>query len=174
MLEPRVVPTSSVNSPYLDVGVSRAIDLARRSHVIDDATRGTMLVIGGDESTDRLLLRILRIDGYDVECVPDRAAALAAIGAREPRLITVIANPPGDDALELCRELRMREPTRRTPIMILTAVRSLDLRVAAVTAGVDEFLVKPYTAQRLRARLQSLTQVDRSILNRAAMRRGTR
>jgi two-component system phosphate regulon response regulator PhoB len=95
-------------------------------------------------------------------CAMDRSTALAAISARQPRFIIVIANPPGDDALDLCRELRARDDTRRTPLMILTAIRSIDLRVAAVTAGVDEFLVKPYTAQRLRDRLRWLRRIDES------------
>jgi len=67
---------------------------------------------------------------------------------------------PGKDGLEVCRELRDHHIT--TPILMLTARDALDDRVLGLDSGADDYLVKPFEVDELRARLRALLRRDSS------------
>jgi DNA-binding response OmpR family regulator len=118
----------------------------------------TGLLVGGDEASEKTLVRILRADAYDVTFAADRAAALDVASKQTFDLIVVVDPLPGNDALECCRDLRALNTTVRTAIAVVSDEASVDLRVAAVGAGVDEFVAKPLMSHAVRVLLKAAIQ----------------
>ncbi len=68
---------------------------------------------------------------------------------------------PGKDGVEVCRALRNRRIT--TPILMLTALDALDNRVQGLDSGADDYLVKPFEVDELRARIRALLRRESSV-----------
>jgi len=113
-----------------------------------------VLVADDDRAVREALERALQLAGYDVELASDGDAALAAIAKRTPDAIVLDAIMPGFDGLAVAR--RLREKGVPVPILMLTARDSVADRVAGLDAGADDYLVKPFAAEELLARLRAL------------------
>lgn len=113
-----------------------------------------VLVADDDEAVRRSLTHALTREGYDVSVASDGLRALeAASGGRQDAVVLDIMMP-GLDGLEVCR--RLRAAGDRTPILMLTARDLVGDRVAGLDAGADDYLVKPFALEELRARLRAL------------------
>ncbi|RSN05825.1 DNA-binding response regulator [Nonomuraea sp. WAC 01424] len=113
-----------------------------------------VLVADDDEAVRRSLTHALTREGYDVSVAADGLRALeAASGGRQDAVVLDIMMP-GLDGLEVCR--RLRAGGDRTPILMLTARDLVGDRVAGLDAGADDYLVKPFALEELRARLRAL------------------
>ncbi|GLW10439.1 DNA-binding response regulator [Microtetraspora sp. NBRC 13810] len=113
-----------------------------------------LLVVDDDDAVRRSLAHALTRDGYEVAAVPDGGSALRMItGSRHDAVILDILMPE-PNGLEVCR--RIRELGDRTPILMLTARDLVADRVAGLDAGADDYLVKPFELEELRARLRAL------------------
>jgi putative two-component system response regulator len=127
----------------------------------DEAIRAYVLVIEDTEPNARLLCRLLRLDGYVVQSVGDGATALASITQQTPDLILLDSDLPAMSGLEVCQILRSRDATRLTPIIFLTGMNTSELESAAIAAGADQFVAKPYNSAELRGRVRGLLQLKR-------------
>ncbi|MEU5862019.1 response regulator transcription factor [Nonomuraea sp. NPDC047529] len=113
-----------------------------------------VLVADDDEAVRRSLTHALTREGYDVSVAADGLRALeAATGGRQDAVVLDIMMP-GLDGLEVCR--RLRAVGDRTPILMPTARDLVGDRVAGLDAGADDYLVKPFALEELRARLRAL------------------
>jgi signal transduction histidine kinase len=90
---------------------------------------------------------------WTVEAVSDGSAALAAARARPPDLVLADVMMPGMDGFELLRELRADARTRIVPIVLLSARAGEESRLEGLEAGADDYLVKPFSARELLARI---------------------
>ncbi|GGP76771.1 response regulator transcription factor [Saccharothrix coeruleofusca] len=113
-----------------------------------------VLVVDDDEAVRRSLTQALRRDGYQVSVAVDGAQALDELGRVRPEVIVLDVLLPEPNGLEICRRLRRRGD--RTPILMLTARDLVEDRVAGLDAGADDYLVKPFALDELRARLRAL------------------
>jgi two-component system phosphate regulon response regulator PhoB len=86
----------------------------------------------------------------------DTRAAQEAIIARVPDLILLDWMLPGMSGLEFARRLRRDELTRGVPVIMLTARGEEDDRVSGLDAGVDDYVVKPFSARELVARVKAV------------------
>ncbi len=114
------------------------------------------ILIADDESISRRLLEVtLRRLGHEVLSVMDGSQALEALSTDDaPRLAILDWEMPGFDGLEVCRRLRQRAD-RYVYVILLTARSEREDMVTALEADVDDFLVKPFDAAELKARLRS-------------------
>ena len=119
----------------------------------------SVLLVDDDASIRRMLERTLVADGYAVTAVADGGAALAAAERSLPEVIVLDVAMPGLDGLAVTRRLRAKALT--VPILLLTARDALADRVAGLDAGADDYLVKPFEAQELTARLRALLRRNR-------------
>jgi two-component system response regulator MprA len=121
----------------------------------DRVTEGVRaLVVDDDPELRAALTRALRLDGYDVTAVSNGLKALEAMPEAAPDVLVLDLMMPYVGGLEVCRRLRAKGD--RTPILVLTARDEVGDRVAGLDAGADDYLVKPFALDELRARLRAL------------------
>jgi two-component system, OmpR family, response regulator MprA len=118
-----------------------------------------VLLVDDDASIRRMLERTLAAEGYDVAAVADGGAAMAAVERSVPDAIVLDVAMPGLDGLSVTR--RLRGKGLAVPILLLTARDALEERVAGLDAGADDYLVKPFEARELAARLRALLRRNR-------------
>jgi two-component system OmpR family response regulator len=95
-------------------------------------------------------------DGYAVEVVPDAARAIARGLRRDLDLMILDLGLPDRDGVEVLKELRGAHI--HVPILVLTARDAVESRVAALEAGADDYLVKPFAFAELVARIAALVR----------------
>ena len=126
-----------------------------------EAPGSARLLVADDNADMRAYLqRLLRPLGT-VEAVGDGAQALAAIRRRVPDLILSDVMMPDLDGFGLVRVLRKDERTRTLPIVLLSARAGEEARVEGMDTGADEYIVKPFSARELIARVRSQLQLAR-------------
>src|SRR5512133_1499901 len=113
-----------------------------------------LLVIEDDRTIASFLVKGLQEAGFAVDHAEDGRAGLS-LALTEPYDAAVVdVMLPGLDGLSVIEDLRRRKV--RTPVLILSARRSVDDRVRGLQAGGDDYLVKPFAFSELLARVQAL------------------
>lgn len=124
------------------------------------ATAGHVLV--ADDNADmRAYLRRLLAAEWDVQTVADGAAALAAARARPPDLVVSDVMMPRLDGLELVTALRADQRTAHVGVLLLSARAGTESSVEGLATGADDYLVKPFVAAELLARVRAQVQLSR-------------
>ncbi|HWA26907.1 MAG TPA: response regulator [Lacunisphaera sp.] len=120
----------------------------------------TILVVDDEPRAQVLLRTLLEAEGYDVLCAGNGPDALAA--ARHlPDLLLLDLMMPGMDGYEVCRRLRAEPGLAQMPIIMLTALDDRNSRIRGLEAGADDFLGKPFDSAELRARVRTITRLNR-------------
>ncbi len=115
-----------------------------------------VLVADDDAAWRVLLCNLLTKWGYEAEIVGDGVEAWLALRKEDAANLVIIDwMMPGLDGLDVVRELRAGNPTSYKYILMLTSKGRQEDIVAAMDAGVDDYLKKPFDAQELRARLRA-------------------
>lgn len=118
-----------------------------------------VLIVEDDESIASFISRGLREAGFAVDIASSGDDGLVKAQAAEYDAAIVDLMLPGRDGLSLVGELRRRGV--RTPVLILTARRSVEDRVRGLEAGGDDYLIKPFAFPELLARIQALIRRSR-------------
>ncbi|HST80338.1 MAG TPA: ATP-binding protein [Kineosporiaceae bacterium] len=117
-------------------------------------------VLWADDNADmREYVTRLLADSYQVEAVVDGQAALEAVRRSPPALVLTDVMMPRLDGLGLLRELRSDPETQAIPVILLSARAGEETRLDGLLAGADDYLVKPFTARELFARVGSHVQL---------------
>jgi two-component system, OmpR family, response regulator RegX3 len=120
--------------------------------------RRTILLVEDEESITTPLVEALRREGFDTAVSGTAGESLALAERVKPDLVLLDVMLPDGSGFEVCRELRARS---RVPIIMLTARGEEADRVAGLELGADDYVVKPFSARELVARV-------RAVLRRAA------
>jgi CheY-like chemotaxis protein len=114
------------------------------------------LVLLADDNADmRDYLTGLLIAHYCVEAVSDGEAALKAVARRMPSLVLSDVMMPRMDGMELLSRLRADPRTAVVPVILLSARVGEEAKVETLDAGADDYLVKPFSARELLARVDA-------------------
>ncbi len=116
----------------------------------EDARR--ILVVDDETPIRRFLKVVLAAQGYSVSEAANGQAALDSVPANRPDLIILDLGLPDIDGVEVTRRLR---EWSQTPIIILSVRESEGDKIAALDAGADDYLVKPFGAGELLARMRA-------------------
>lgn len=113
--------------------------------------RPTILICDDEPPLRQLMRAILDDDTYEFEEAADAEEALERAIEVEPDLVLLDVMLPGGSGLDVLRELRMHATLSHTPVVVVTAWTSAADRRAAIDAGADEFLAKPFDPDDLTA-----------------------
>jgi two-component system, OmpR family, response regulator MprA len=113
-----------------------------------------LLVVEDDTGLRDVLRRALSLAGYEVRLTGDGAGALAEVAGSVPDAVVLDVGLPDIDGLEVCRMLR--RDGNRVPVLMLTARDAVSDRIDGLDAGADDYLVKPFDIDELKARLRAL------------------
>jgi two-component system, OmpR family, response regulator len=114
------------------------------------------LLVEDDETISEFVARGLREAGFAVDCAADGEAVLPAALSQPYDVAVLDVMLPKRDGLSVIDELRRRGIA--TPVLILSARRSVDDRVRGLQAGGDDYLTKPFAFAELLARVQALVR----------------
>ena len=119
-----------------------------------------VLIVDDDKEIRGLLQEYLHKQAYRVTAVADGKALRAALVTAQPDLIVLDVMLPGEDGLQLCRDLRTRS---NVPIIMLTALGEETDRIVGLEMGADDYLAKPFSPRELLARIRSVLRRSRSL-----------
>ncbi len=119
------------------------------------------VLVADDNSDMRQYLSRLLSERYEVETVADGQAALQAVHKERPDLIVSDVMMPILDGFELLKALRAEEETRTIPVVLLSARAGEESRVEGIQTGADDYLIKPFSARELLARVGGRLEIAR-------------
>jgi PAS domain S-box-containing protein len=127
---------------------------------VPDAQRPLVLLADDNADMREYLTRILG-ERYHVESVTDGESALNAIALKPPDLLLSDVMMPRVDGMDLLKRLRADPRTRSLPVILLSARAGEQNKVDALGAGADDYIVKPFTARELVARVDAHLKIAR-------------
>ncbi|MEW2301572.1 response regulator [Streptomyces sp. NPDC006655] len=111
-----------------------------------------VLVVEDDPQLVRALVINLQARKYGVDAAPDGATALRLAAARQPDVVMLDLGLPDMDGVDVIKALR---GWTRVPILVLSARQGSEEKVAALDAGADDYITKPFNMNELLARLRA-------------------
>ncbi|MDX2545508.1 response regulator [Streptomyces sp. WI04-05B] len=111
-----------------------------------------VLVVEDDPQLVRALVISLQARRYGVDAAPDGTTALRLAATRQPDVVMLDLGLPDMDGVDVIRALR---GWTRVPILVLSARQASDEKVAALDAGADDYITKPFSMDELLARLRA-------------------
>ena len=120
------------------------------------AMQKRILIVDDEPAIGDMVAFALRKAGFEPLRAADGRDAQAVIAERVPDLILLDWMLPGSSGLELARRWRRDPLTRDVPIIMLTARGEENDRVGGLEAGVDDYVVKPFSARELLARIRAV------------------
>jgi two-component system, OmpR family, response regulator RegX3 len=115
--------------------------------------RPTILLVEDERAITEPLAEALERDGLNAAVAGTAAEALEMAGSANPDLVLLDIGLPDGSGLDVCRELRKQS---QVPIIMLTARGSEADRVAGLELGADDYIVKPFSAREVIARVRAV------------------
>ena len=126
-----------------------------------EMNHGEILVVDDTPANLKLLMDLLKTQGYKVRPAPDGKIAIAAVAARKPDLILLDIKMPDMDGYEVCRRLKEDKQSQDIPIIFISALASLDDRIKGFAVGGVDFITKPFQREEVLARIDTHLQLFR-------------
>ncbi len=121
----------------------------------------TILIVDDDAVARELIETHLRPEGYRLALAASGREALEKAGRLKPDLVILDVMMPHMDGFEVCRRLRAHPRLGEVPVIMLTALDDRTSKIKGIQAGADDFLSKPYDSTELKARVRTVTRLDR-------------
>jgi signal transduction histidine kinase len=142
--------TANICLPTAPLELSRAV-----------APSAARILVADDNADMRQYLSRLLSPHWSVEAVEDGHQALLAARANPPDLVLSDVMMPGMGGLALVQRLRESETTRWVPVLLLSARAGEEATIEGLESGADEYLIKPFSANELLARVKAQLTVSR-------------
>jgi PleD family two-component response regulator len=114
---------------------------------------GRILLVDDDPVITRFLASDLRLEGYVVDVLADGSEVVERAVSTRPDLVLLDVELPGTDGLEVLRRIRANPPTASLPVILLTGRAGATDKVLGLSAGADDYVVKPFDTLELVARV---------------------
>jgi DNA-binding response OmpR family regulator/anti-sigma regulatory factor (Ser/Thr protein kinase) len=121
----------------------------------------TILIVDDEPGMHQVMEALLTPEGYTLAFAGNGAEALALAARLTPDLILLDVVMPDMNGFEVCRRLRTDPQLAEVPIVMVTANDDSDSRLQGIEAGVDDYLTKPFDRLEMRARVRSITRLNR-------------
>src|SRR6201986_3983822 len=113
-----------------------------------------VLVVDDEENVTHLVSSALRFDGFETLTADNGNSALAAVAESDPDLIVLDVMMPGLDGLGVLHNLRAAGS--QVPVIFLTARDVATDRISGLRASADDYVIKPFSVEELRARVHAV------------------
>jgi DNA-binding response OmpR family regulator len=113
-----------------------------------------LLLVEDNQELSRWLSAVLQEEAFRVDCVHDAEMANALLGDEHYDAVLLDLKLPNASGQSVLRRLRRQQ--NQTPVMVLTASDSLDMKVECLETGADDYMVKPFEVRELVARIKAL------------------
>jgi two-component system, cell cycle response regulator len=123
--------------------------------------RINVLIVDDEPLGRETLAALLSPLGYQQRFAATGAEALQLAMAMPPDLVLLDVMMPGMDGFEVCQKLRAHASLADVPVIMLTALDDRESRLRGIEAGADDFVSKPYDRVELRARVKTITRLNR-------------
>lgn len=143
-----------------------ALDRPSKLPLASGTSRPRLLVVDDNADMREYLTRLLSTH-WDVETAPDGAVALTVARRAPPDLVLSDVMMPILDGVQLLNELRADPMTSTIPVILVSARAGEEARIEGIETGADDYLVKPFSARELFARVSTHLQMA-SVRRRAA------
>ncbi len=124
------------------------------SHGLVQELRVHIILVEDDQPLGAAIQRALQRNGYTVTWLRNGREALIALRDETAELVLLDLGLPGMDGLDVL--VAARRARIKTPVIVMTARDGLEARVHGLDAGADDYLIKPFHLDELRARIRSL------------------
>jgi DNA-binding response OmpR family regulator len=131
--------------------------ISQRSSLIN---LGTVLIVEDDRNTASLVATYLRREGFSAVVIHDGGQAIQAANDCNPVFVILDVMLPNMDGWEICRTLRKNSDV---PVLILTAREEEIDRVAGLSMGADDYVVKPFSPRELVERVKAILRRSRPV-----------
>lgn len=125
-----------------------------------------LLFADDDEALRQLVSEVLGAAGHHVRLARNGVEALAEVRRSPPDLVILDYRMGRPDGFEVCRDIKSDPQLSHTPVLILTAERSIEDRLGGFDAGADDYLPKPFDPRELVARVGAMVRHTRRALDR--------
>jgi putative two-component system response regulator len=119
----------------------------------------TILVADDEEANRKLLVDILRRDGYRILLANDGEEAADLFASEKVDLALLDVKMPRRSGFDLCRLIKSNPETRLVPVILVTGFINTNGRIAGIQCGTDDYLHKPIRREELSARVRSLLRL---------------
>lgn len=120
-----------------------------------------LLLIEDEKELTKTLKKGLKEAGYNVDVAYDGESGVAMAISGQYDCIILDLRLPKKDGLEVCKEIRRNKIT--VPILMLTVVDAVDVKVKCLEAGADDYLTKPFSYSELLARIKALIRRAKTV-----------
>jgi two-component system, cell cycle response regulator len=120
-----------------------------------------ILIVDDDEAGQLALEGLLSLEGYQLSVASSGQEAIQQARHILPDLILLDVMMPGMDGFEVCQYLRQDSVLAEVPVILVTTLDSQESRVRGIEAGADDFISKPFDRVELRARVKTVTRLNR-------------
>ncbi len=121
----------------------------------------TVLIVDDDQSARITLEALLIHQGYELALASNGEEALRKAAELTPDVILLDVMMPGMDGFQVCRRLRADPRLTEIPVILVTALDDQESRLRGIEMGADDFVTKPYDRAELRARVRTITKLNR-------------
>jgi two-component system, cell cycle response regulator len=125
------------------------------------SSAAVILIVDDDPRGCEALEGLLTGQGYDLAFAGNGREALDQAESLVPDLILLDVMMPELDGFEVCRRLRANARLAEVPVIMVTALDDQDSRLQGIEAGADDFISKPFNRMELRARVRTITRLNR-------------
>jgi two-component system copper resistance phosphate regulon response regulator CusR len=115
-----------------------------------------LLLVEDETSVSNFIRKGLEGEGYQIDTAFDGDLGKELFHKKDHDLVILDVNLPGINGLTLCKEFKAEKPM--LPVILLTALDSLNDKVSGFESGADDYLVKPFEFQELLMRVKALTR----------------
>ncbi|MDM8569925.1 response regulator, partial [Thiotrichales bacterium HSG1] len=123
--------------------------------------QSTILIVD-DELVSRYTVEVLLAnEDYRLEFAKNGEEGLKKATELSPDLMLLDVMMPGMDGFEVCQRLRSNPKLAELPIVMVTALDDRESRLRGIESGADDFMSKPYDRAELRARIRTITRLNR-------------
>ncbi|MFQ5466093.1 MAG: response regulator, partial [Thermodesulfobacteriota bacterium] len=127
---------------------------------LDKLKNNRILIIDDNATNKAILEEMLSINGFEVMKSGDGAEGLRMVEERDPAVVLLDLVMPGMNGIDVCRKIRSMKLPSRPSVIIVSVMGDKETVVEALSAGADDYIVRPFSESELLARVRAQLRIS--------------